>query len=119
MGRPYLYQNKKGIYLAEILDPVTGVRVCTRSTGTTSRDDALIIATEWAKNGIPKRKRGRAQKYQKPSTLSVEATAGLAEILRYCKAGDIDEAGAIEIAHALKSRGLLSIGVRGCPKLFF
>ena len=42
MGRSfYEYPNKKGIYLAEILDPVTGVRVCTRSTGTKSRDDAL------------------------------------------------------------------------------
>jgi len=112
MGRLfYLYPNKKGIYLAEILHPDTGVRICTRSTGTKSRDEALLLAAEWVKNGIPNRKRGRVPIYQKPSPLTVEATAGLTEVLRYCKAGDIDESGAMEIAHVLKSRGLLSIGV--------
>jgi integrase len=112
MGRPfYLYLNKKGIYLAEILNPETGVKVCTRNTGKKSRDEALLLAAEWFKNGIPKRKRGRVPIYQKPRTLTVEATAGLAEVLRYCKAGDLDESGAVEIAQALKSRGLLSIGI--------
>jgi hypothetical protein len=112
MGRSfYVYPNKKGIYLAEILNPETGVRVCIRNTGEKTRDEALLLANDWVRNGIPKRKRGRAPMYQKPRTLTVEATSGLAEVLKYCKTGDIDEAGAMEIVHALKSRGLLSIGV--------
>ena len=112
MGRSYyLYPNKKGIYLAEILNPKTGERICTRNTGVKSRDDALLLAADWVKNGIPDRKRGRVSKYKKPKTLSTEATAGLADVLRYCKSGDIDAAGAMDIANALKSRGLLSIGV--------
>ena len=112
MGQPYyLYPNKKGIYLAEILDPVTGVRVCTRNTGKKSRDEALLLAADWVRNGIPRRKRGRAPMYQKPRTLTVEASAGLSGVLKYCETGDIDEAGAMEIAQVLKSRGKLSIGV--------
>ena len=82
MGRSYyLYPNKKGIYLAEILNPQTGERICTRNTGAKSRDDALLLAADWVKNGIPDRKRGRVSIYKKPKTLSTEATTGLADVL--------------------------------------
>ncbi|MDR0497641.1 MAG: site-specific integrase [Treponema sp.] len=69
------------------------------------------MAADWIKNGIPKRKRGKAPKNLKPRTLTLEAIAGLTEVLKYCKTGDIEESGALEIAQALKSRGLLSIGI--------
>ena len=55
----YLYLDKKSIYHAEILNPQTGVRISYRTTGTKSRDDAVMLVSGWLRDGIPKRKRGR------------------------------------------------------------
>ncbi len=50
----YLNKNRFGIYYARFPDPVTGEILFTKSTQTKKRDDALLIASEWVKTGIPR-----------------------------------------------------------------
>jgi integrase len=111
MGRSfYLYPGKNGTYQAEILNPETGERVCFRNTGTKSRDEAVMLVSGWLRDGIPKRKRGRAPTYRSPGTQTVEAAAGLSAILKGIEnIIDLDADGALEIAKALRNRGLLSL----------
>jgi integrase len=113
MGRSfYLYKDKKSVYHAEILDPLTGARICYRTTGTKSRDEAVMIVSGWLYNGIPARKRDRHPVYQTKPTQTVESAVGLAEILKSIEnTTDIDQNGALKIAQLLKKKGLLAIGV--------
>jgi hypothetical protein len=59
------------------VDPRTSRKLTARSTGTKSRDEALLKIAEWLKTGIPT---GRVRK---PRTL--EAVAGIENILRFIK----------------------------------
>ena len=113
MGKSfYLYKNKKGVFIAEILDPKTGVRVCYRTTGIKSRDEAVILVAGWLYNGIPERKRGRAPVYQKPKSQYLESVIGTKEILKCIEQNtDLDADGALQIAEALRKRGLLDFPV--------
>ena len=107
MGRSfYLYPNKSGTYLAEILDPQTGARVCFRSTGKKSRDDAVMVVSDWLRDGIPLKKRGRSPR--RPGSQTIETVIGLSTILKSIeKTIDLDTAGAQQIAESLRNRGLL------------
>jgi hypothetical protein len=96
----YLYQDKNGVYRAEILDPATGLRIVTRSTKTKNRDEAAATAGTWAREGIPSTKQGR-----KPRALG--DAVDLAGILRAVKKAPLDADGAAQIAGALQARGLL------------
>ena len=112
MGRGFYLYLKNGIYLAELIDPITGLRVAYRSTGTKNRDEAVALVSGWLRDGIPNRKKGRSRIFNKPESQSIEAVTGLAAILKSIeKTADLDETGALEIAKALKKRGLLAIGV--------
>ena len=112
MSRAFYVYIKNGIYTAEFLDPETGATICYRDTGTKNRDEAMLIAAGWLRDGIPARKKGRTPKYQKSETQTVEAIVGLAAILKYIeKAADIDQSGALQIAQALKKRRLLALGI--------
>lgn len=53
MRQFYLGKTSSGYYKAYFIDPVTGSRDYGKSTGTKDRDEALIIAHEWLKNGKP------------------------------------------------------------------
>ena len=110
MGRSfYIYKTKHG-YTAEILNPETGARVCFRSTVAKNRDEALLIADRWVREGVPARRRGRAPVYQKPAAHEVGALIGLQAILKSIEqTADLDEAQALRIAQALRDRGLLSL----------
>jgi len=111
MGRSFYLYPKNGTYHAEIIDPETGAKICYRTTGTKNRDEAMLIVAGWLRDGIPARKKGRTPVYRKPETQTVESVAGLANILKCIeKTADLDEIGALEIAKALKKRGLLAIG---------
>jgi integrase len=95
----YLYQDKNGVYRAEILDPATGLRIVTRSTKTKSRDEAAAIAGTWAREGIPSTRQGMKR--------ALGAAVDLAGILRAVKKAPLDADGAAQIARALRDRGLL------------
>ena len=112
MGRSfYVYKKTNGKYTAEFLDPKTGVRMCFRTVAARSYSEAVEIASGWVHCGIPKRKRGRSPVY-KPVMQSSGNVIDLAAILKAIeKTATLDQAGAMEIAHALKSRGLLALGI--------
>jgi integrase len=104
----YLYPNKKGFFIAEFINPETGVKLCFRNTQSKFRDDALLIADHWLQDGIPKVKRGRPPIFQKQETQTVNAIIDLATILKTLeKLPNLDAAGAQQIAEVLRARGLL------------
>lgn len=53
MRQFYLGLNQNGYYRVYFVDPVTGVRGPGKSTHTKNRDEALIIAGQWLKEGVP------------------------------------------------------------------
>jgi integrase len=112
MGRSfYVYKSKNGKFTAEFLDPKTGLRICFRTVEAKSWAEAAEIAAGWVHNGIPKRKRGRSPVYIKPVSQSMQALTGISAILKAIEnTPDLDQTGAMEIARALKVRGLLSMG---------
>ena len=112
MGRSfYVYRKNNGKYTAEFLDPKTGVRMCFRTVEARSYTEAVEVASGWVHKGIPKRKRGRAPVY-KPVIQPAGNVIDLATILKTIeKTASLDQAGAMEIARALKSRGLLALGI--------
>ena len=104
MRQFYLFKNKKGIYIAEILDPKTGRRVCLRNTGQKDKQEAVLIVSDWLRDGIPARKRGRPCQ-AKDKFQSIANLSGLAAILKATET--LDSSGALEIAEALRQRGLI------------
>jgi integrase len=52
MRRYYLHTRKNGIFYAELVTP-EGNKLTARSTGTKSRDEALLIIAKWLESGIP------------------------------------------------------------------
>lgn len=102
----HLYKDGRKSYIAEILDPVTGQRVCFRSTGTKNRDEAVMLVSGWLRDGIPLKKRGRSPK--PAGVLTVKATVGLSAILKSVEnTTELDATGAQQIVEALRSRGLI------------
>ncbi|MDR2742612.1 MAG: site-specific integrase [Treponema sp.] len=101
MRRYYLHTRHNGVFYAELVDPQAGRKLTARSTGTKSRDEALLKIAEWLKTGIPT---GRVRK---PRTL--EAAAGIENILRSIRKTDLDSDDALRIVQALKDRGLIDI----------
>ena len=107
----YVYKNNNGKFTAEFLDPKTGIRICFRTVEAKSFTEATEIAAGWVHNGIPKRKRGRTPVYVKPIIQSAQVLTGIAAILKAIEnTPDLDQTGAMEIARALKIRGLLTLG---------
>jgi integrase len=101
MRRYYLHTRHNGVFYAELVEPQTGHKLTARSTGTKNRDEALLKIAEWLKTGIPT---GRVRK---PRTL--EAAAGIENILRSIRKTDLDSDDALRIIQALKDRGLIDI----------
>jgi hypothetical protein len=52
MRRYYLHTRKNGIFYAELVTS-EGNKLTARSTGTKSRDEALLIIAKWLESGIP------------------------------------------------------------------
>ena len=76
MRQFYLFKNKKGDYIAEILDPKTGDRVFIRNTGQKDKQEATLTVSGWLGDGIPARTRGRIPRAAK--TYPIAALSGLA-----------------------------------------
>jgi integrase len=108
MGRKYyLFKRKTGVFHAAILDR-QGKTVATLSTGCRKERDAAMTVAGWLHGGLPARKKGRPPSGGAEGTRSAAAAEGLAGILRAVeKAADLDAGGALEIAKALRGRGLL------------
>jgi len=100
--RFYLYQRKNGVFYAEFLDLQTGQRVLYRSTGTKIREDALITVGKWLEGGLPSAN-GRKRR--------IKEVADLKTAMSFIKSGVFGEGEAMEMALALKGRGLISLGV--------
>jgi len=99
----YLYRHGNGKFYAELLNPETGTRLATRSTGETERDKALVKVAGWLAVGVP------SAKNQKEKPRRIEAVKSTNEIIDMIKnAPDMDEGGAQAIAAALRDKGLLS-----------
>jgi integrase len=100
----YLFTRQGGMIYAEIHDPQTGALVATRSTRTRNRDEAVLKAGEWLREGIPV---GDGKR-----TRSFGAVTVTADILKAVEeAADLDADGALRIAEALMRRGLISFPV--------
>ena len=56
MRQFYLYKNSWGYYMAVMIDPVSGLKRGAKSTHTKDKVEAAVIASEWAKGGMPEAK---------------------------------------------------------------
>jgi len=97
--RFYLHARHHGILYAELVDPSTGQKLTARSTGTTSRDDALMIVADWLREGIPM---GRLR-HPRPA----EVAFSLDAILKAIRKTDLLAEDALCIIGALKDKGLV------------
>lgn len=52
MRRFYLFP-RNGIYYAQLVDPESNRRLSARSTGTKTRDEAVLVVDSWLRGGIP------------------------------------------------------------------
>lgn len=52
--RKYYLHTRKGIYYAELINQITGIRMSARSTGKNTKEEALEVIDNWLKNGVPK-----------------------------------------------------------------
>jgi integrase len=101
MRRYYLHQ-RKGVFYAELVTP-EGRKLTARSTGTTSRDDALLVVAKWLEQGIPI---GRKRKIR-----PVEIAIGLDAILKAIRKTDLNGEDAMRIVCALKDRSLIDVSI--------
>ena len=99
--RRYYLHTRNGVFYAALINQETGLSLTAKSTGTKSRDEALLIVADWLKNGIPKGKQ------KKPRTLG--QLSDLKEILKVCNTVELTSEDALAIAEVLKKRGLLSL----------
>jgi hypothetical protein len=54
MRRKYYLHKRNGIYYAELTNLLNGQKLTAISTREINRDDALLIVSDWLKNGIPR-----------------------------------------------------------------
>ncbi|MCL1814886.1 MAG: tyrosine-type recombinase/integrase [Treponema sp.] len=101
MMRPFYLHRRSGVWYAQLTDSETGRILTARSTGTQSRDEAILIVAEWRKNGIPS---GRQRK-PKPIALAADVES----ILRAVRKADLFSEDALRIVQTLKDRGLIDV----------
>ena len=101
--RRYYLHARNGVFYAVLINQETGLPLTAKSTGTRDRDEALLIISDWLKNGIPNGKQ------KKPRTL--DQLSDVKGILKACRAAELTAEDALAIAMALKNRGLLEIGI--------
>jgi hypothetical protein len=97
----FYIHTRKGVYYACLVNQETGLPMTARSTGEKDRDAALIVVSDWLRDGLP----GRGGERRK-----AEAAFDLDSILRGIRKAELDSGGALEIVKALKARGLIDIG---------
>jgi integrase len=98
--RQFYLHTRNGVYYAELVTPA-GRKLTARSTGTTSRDEALQVVGQWLKQGIPSGKK------RKPRP--VETVMTIDSILRALRAVELDKGDAARILSILDAKGILDI----------
>ena len=101
--RRYYLHARNGVFYAALINQETGLPLTAKSTGTRDRDEALLVISDWLKNGIPNGKQ------KKPRTL--DQLSDVKGILKACRAVELTAEDALAIAMTLKNRGLLEIGI--------
>lgn len=94
--RRYYLHKRSGVFYAELVTP-EGRKLTARSTGKTTRDEALLVVSKWLLEGIP----AKGDRLR-----PVEAIMGLDGILKAVRKTDLDGNDAMKIIAALKERGL-------------
>jgi integrase len=110
--RRYYLHTRNGIFYAELVTPA-GNKLVARSTGKTTEDEALLVVSDWLKNGVPT---GRERKPR-----PVDAVIGLDGILKAVRKADLTGEDAVQIVNALKDRNLIDVVATkaGDSSLFF
>jgi integrase len=103
MRRFCVYKRPSGIYYAELFDPDTGARIASLSTKKRHRDEAVVMAHDWAENGLPSSS-GKRQ--------SIVQRAEIDEILRLIRASQLEASAAMRIVRELRSQGLIDLDAR-------
>ena len=99
--RRYYLHKRKGVFYVELVTP-EGRKLTAKSTGKTTKDEALLVVSKWLADGIP-------GKGGKPK--AVEAVMGLDGILKAVRKTDLDGNDAMRIVAALKGRGLIDVSI--------
>jgi hypothetical protein len=97
-----IYSGEKVSITLNLL-PKRGGKLSPKSIKTRKRDEAVEIALEWLKTGVPT---GRKHKVK-----SVELAADLPAILKAIRKADLDTEGAMSIVSALRERELIDFGI--------
>jgi integrase len=98
MRRFFIYRRASGVYYAELLDPRTGARIASRSTGKRNRDEAVLVADDWARHGLPDSSKARR---------SLAESLALEDLLASLRVATLTPADALRIVGLLRGRGLL------------
>ncbi|MGA2548244.1 MAG: tyrosine-type recombinase/integrase [Rectinemataceae bacterium] len=80
-----------------------GERLTSRTTGKRNRDEALLVADDWARNGLPE---------QGGERRSILEAAGIEEALRVVREAPLTASDALRIVQELRARGLITLEVR-------
>jgi hypothetical protein len=101
--RRYYLHARNGVFYSALINQEAGLLLTAKSTGTRDRDEALLIISDWLKNGIPNGKQ------KKPRTLN--QLSNVKGILKACGTVELTAEDALAIAMTLKNRGLLEVGI--------
>ena len=102
MRRKFYMHRRGGVFYACLVNQETGLPMSARSTGERDRDAALIVVSDWLRDGLP----GKGGERRK-----ADAAFDLDGILRSIRKAELDGAGALAIVRSLKERGLIDTGV--------
>lgn len=97
MRRFFVYPRTSGIYYAEFFTS-GGARIASRSTRTRDHDEAIIVAHDWAVNGLPDRA---------GTPRPLPEVQDLASLLNAIRGANLAPSDARRILDALKARGLI------------
>jgi integrase len=104
----YLHQ-RSNIFYVQFVDQETKRCLPARSTGKNNRDEALVIVSQWLKEGIPQ---PQVKPIAKPVARPLAAELSTNQILAELKKADLSAADVMKIEKILKDKGLVNIIVR-------
>ncbi len=97
MRRKFYLHKRNGIYYAELVDPISGKKLTKES----HRDNALLIVSDWLKNGLP----SKNIKDRNP----VSSVFNTNNLINTIKTADLSSYDALKIVKILHDRGLTDI----------
>jgi integrase len=100
MRRKYYLHKRNGVFYAELVDPVNGQKLSAKSTGESNKENALLIVSDWLKNGIP----SAHNKERRPAIETFTSR----KIITTIKSAELTPKDAMQIVKSLQERGLIS-----------